>query len=159
MASFDVAVKVVMQEEGGLSNNPLDPGGQTRFGISHKSFPLVDIATLTLQQAEDIIKENYWRFDEVNAQEIATKLLDMAVNLGLGTAIRLLQTALTVLGVPTTTDGCWGPNTLATCNGSHSDQLLIELRTQQQHHYVSLVANNPSLYPFLKGWLRRANQV
>ena len=154
MASFEGAITFVMNNEGGLSNNPNDPGGETKYGISHASFPLVDIQTLTLQQAEDLIKENYWRFDAVQSQNVATKLLDMSVNLGLGQAVRLLQAALKI-----PVDGEIGPVTQATCNGSPELQVITELQTEQQMFYIGLVAKNPTLYPFLRGWIARANRI
>lgn len=159
MATFEGAIAVVMKEEGGLSNNPADPGGLTRYGISHRSYPNVDIATLTLQQAEDIIKANYWRFDGINDQAIATKLLDMAVNLGLSEAVRLLQMALNDLGASLKVDGVFGSQSCSTCNGSNPIAVHRELQTHQQSYYVTLVAQNPSLFPFLHGWLKRANTV
>lgn len=159
MASFEVAIPVIMSEEGGYSHNPADPGGETKYGISHRSYPNVDIATLTLQQAEDIIKANYWRFDDINDQAIATKLLDMSVNLGLSEAVRLLQMALNDLGSHLAVDGVFGLNSYSTCNGSDPVAVHRELQTHQQSYYVTLVAQNPTLFTFLHGWLKRANTV
>lgn len=159
MSKFELSIDTVMRNEGGYSNHPADPGGETKYGISKRSYPNVDIANLTLDGAKAIIKENYWRFDGIDSQAVATKLLDMAVNLGLRSAVRILQTCLMELGKGVVVDGIIGPATIATCNGSDTSQVLIELRTHQQAYYVQLVAQKPSLFPFLKGWLRRANQV
>jgi lysozyme family protein len=159
MSTFEAAYPVVFADEGGLSNNPADPGGLTKFGVSHKAFPNVDIASLTLEEAKQILQTNYWRFDGVTTQAIATKLLDMSVNLGLDRAVQVLQQALNDLGATLSTDGHWGPQTLASCNSLDQTAVHRELQTHQQSYYVSLVAQNPSLFPFLKGWLRRANAV
>jgi lysozyme family protein len=159
MATFEGAIGVVMQKEGGYSHNPHDPGGETKFGISHRAYPNVDITTLTLQDAEAIIKANYWRFDGINDQAIATKLLDMSVNLGLSEAVRLLQMALNDLGSHLAVDGVFGSNSCSTCNGSDPVAVHRELQTHQQSYYVTLVAQNPTLFTFLHGWLHRANTV
>ncbi len=159
MATFEEAIPKVMANEGGLSNNPADPGGETKYGISHASYPNVDIANLTLAGAEAIIKASYWRFDNVDSQEVATKLLDMAVNLGLGRAVYLLQLGLKELGATLMPDGEWGTETLASLNGSSEQDVIRELCTEQQSYYVELVAKRPELYQFLKGWLHRANEV
>ena len=56
-----------------------------------------------LELAAQVLK-CYWSFDGVQEQDIAWKMFDMAVNLGLGTAIKLCQCALGVAA-----DGKWGP--------------------------------------------------
>lgn len=153
MASFDIAITTVLSNEGGYVDNPNDPGGATAFGISANFFPGVDPKTLTKEQAEAILKENYWRFDGLNDQPLATKLFDMAVNLGLGTAVKMAQIAVDI-----TADCIWGPKTEASLNGSSTIDVLTSLRNQQALYYDNLVAKNPHLEVFLKGWLARAAQ-
>jgi len=57
---FDKAIKFVLKWEGGYSNDPNDPGGETNFGISKRSYPELDISKLTLKQAKEIYYQNYW---------------------------------------------------------------------------------------------------
>src|SRR5690606_28008981 len=48
---FRRAVEVVLKHEGGYVNNPSDPGGETKYGISKRSYPELDIANLTQEDA------------------------------------------------------------------------------------------------------------
>ena len=57
---FEYAMKSVLQEEGGYSNNSADPGGETKFGISKRAHPEVDIYNLSVEEAINIYKKEYW---------------------------------------------------------------------------------------------------
>lgn len=153
--SFDIAIAVVLQNEGGYVNNPADPGGETNFGISKRAYPNLDIKHLTMDAAKEIYRHDYWVFQDLNSQAIATKCLDLAVNLGLHGGIKLVQESLLTLGQDVQPDGIWGPKTESTLNGSLDSEVLPEIRTEQSHHYVEWVAQNPARYPELKGLLRR----
>ena len=52
--NFDKSVLILFSWEGGLVNNPKDPGGVTNFGISQRSYPKLNISTLTKDQASEI---------------------------------------------------------------------------------------------------------
>jgi lysozyme family protein len=56
--AWETAIAFVLRMEGGttVENDPHDPGGMTKFGISHKAFPDLDIANLTLEQAKEIYR-------------------------------------------------------------------------------------------------------
>jgi len=154
-ADFNLAIKVVLVNEGGYSINPSDPGGETNYGISKRAYPNVDIKNLTPDAAAEIYRHDYWIFGDLNSQDIATKLLDMAVNMGTSRAVSMCQMALNDIGEHIGVDGKWGPNTESTINGSDANALLPEIRACQSHYYTNLVAQRPELYQFLKGWLRR----
>jgi lysozyme family protein len=89
VAQFEPAVELVLKHEGGLVSNPSDPGGLTNFGISQRSFPDLDIASLTVEQAKEIYAEKYWSFDDIEDQATANCLLDCAVNQGVVVANEL----------------------------------------------------------------------
>jgi lysozyme family protein len=151
MADFNLAIDTVLTNEGGLVDNPSDPGGLTNFGISQRSYPTVDIRNLTRETAAAIYQRDFWHYDAVQLQPMATKIFDMSVNMG-HAAIRILQTCLGV-----TVDGIWGPGTCAAVNAA-GDSLLSDYRLALGRHYQNLVLANPALAQFLKGWLRRAAQ-
>jgi lysozyme family protein len=156
MASFDLAIATVLDHEGGYTFNPADPGGETNFGISKKAYPNLDIKNLTEDQAKEIYRRDYWRYDGIQNQDVATKVFDMAVNMGPPTAHRLLQMALNALGHGVTVDGVFGPQTLSATNGVDPGGLLQELRAQAAVRYADIVLGNPSERTFLLGWMRRA---
>lgn len=88
MSFFLQAFAVVVGEEGGYVNDPKDPGGETKFGISKRAYPNLDIPQLTLAQAQEIYRRDYWNAlgcDELT-WEMALVTFDCAVNQGAGTA-------------------------------------------------------------------------
>jgi lysozyme family protein len=106
--NFDRAFNYVVGAEGVYSDDPTDPGnwtggivdgvGQgefkgTKYGISAKSYPTLDIRNLTLAQAKEIYKRDYWdriRLD-VRPYGAAICLFDCAVNQGVGAALSILD--------------------------------------------------------------------
>ena len=83
---FDSAVEFVINQEGReYENNPNDPGGETKYGISKRSWPSVDIKNLTESQAKDIYRKNYWdalECDKYGDYKLATIVFDSGVNCG-----------------------------------------------------------------------------
>ena len=154
MGDFNISIKVVLANEGGIVENASDPGRLTNFGISQRSYPNVDIRALTPETAADIYRRDYWKFDAVDSQALCTKIFDMYINMG-HTAISILQRCVSV-----TPDGVWGPATCAATNAVDTAMpgLLDEYKTELANHYRNLVLANPALAQFLRGWLRRAAQ-
>jgi len=154
MASFKLAIPRVLNNEGGYVNNPADPGGETKFGISKRQYPDLDIKNLTLESAMEIYRRDYWdEAWEALPQDVATKLLDMAVNMGRETAVKIVQQAAGV-----TADGKFGVATISAIMGKNPARLLNEIRARAAVHYAKLVQSNPKLEGFLLGWMRRAVQ-
>lgn len=97
MASFDLAVALVLAHEGGLTTLSYDPGGTTNFGISQRSHPDLDVTTLTREQAIAIYHDEYWMsWMDVPDQQLANCLLDCAVNCGVSTCYGLYTHARTL---------------------------------------------------------------
>lgn len=148
MTWFDQCFKQLIHSEGGYSNDPKDPGGETKFGISKRSYPDVDIANLTLEQAQDIYQRDYWkraRCDEL-PPAIAFLVFDCAVNSGIGQATRFLQRALGVAD-----DGQIGPMTLAAVNRVDAEALASRFLGQRLDFMTRLTTWDV----FGKGWARR----
>jgi lysozyme family protein len=130
MDNFTRAFGIVVGVEGGYSNDPADPGGETKYGISKRQYPDLDIANLTLDEAQAIYHRDYWTAIAGDALPwpLALCVFDCAVNQGQPTARTLLQQAL---GVPA--DGVLGPATLAAAAAStqwHAARFMM-LRTQR----------------------------
>jgi lysozyme family protein len=103
--TFDEAFDRLIGHEGGYVNNPADPGGETNWGISKRSYPNVDVKHLTRDEAKDIYRRDFWNAaGQGIAPAVAFQVFDCAVNSGIQTAIRLLQRA-----VGAADDGHWGP--------------------------------------------------
>jgi lysozyme family protein len=111
---FQKVFKNVIGIEGGYVNNPKDPGGETKYGISKRSYPTVDIKNLTLDGAQQIYWDDFWsklKCDRMNPQ-LAEFVFDFAVNSGTGTAAKAIQRAVGALP-----DGAIGPRTLELLTG------------------------------------------
>jgi lysozyme family protein len=149
MSNFDEAIGFVLSNEGGLSNDPSDPGGLTNFGISQKQYPALDIRNLTREDAVQIYQDDYWnkfQYGDITSQRVATKLFDSAVNMGPVRAVRLLQLAVNVQA-----DGVLGVQTIAAVNAADESNLMDEFKAQLAKYYCDL--GKPE---FMLGWLRRA---
>ena len=147
MSDFHRAVQIVLEHEGGYSDNRDDPGGETNFGISKRSYPHLDIKNLTKKDAVDIYRRDFWdacRCDDIN-WPLNLYLLDCAVNQGVGAAITILQRTLGVR-----LDGVIGPATLAAANAARAS-IGSDFMAERALAYSRL-----SLFGvFGRGWMRR----
>ena len=134
--------------EGGatITDDPDDPGGLTKWGISQRAHPGVDIRNLTYDQAREIYRADYWlrcRCD-LFPPPLAFALFDSAVNQGPTKAIQLLQRALRVYP-----DGIVGPDTVAAAGGVVGQDLLIEFLSHRA------LAYSDGLQKYRRGWFVR----
>ena len=147
MGDFQRCIELILAEEGGLANHRRDPGGLTQYGISQRSYPDINIATLTRDAAIALYRRDYW--NPVHGDELPAGLdlllLDCAINQGPATAIKLLQEALGV-----TVDGIPGPITLTSARQAMPG-LLGEFCALRAWRYEI----NRHEDAFGKGWFRR----
>lgn len=139
----DELIERTMTLEGGYINDPNDPGGETKYGISKRAHPNLDIKALTKPEAVKIYREEYWNeFVDVNAPpNVRWKIFDMAVNMG-----------------PETARAIWESVRLKAKDWS-TDRILHELSATQMKHYVKIIKRNPVLEKYLSGWTNRAMEV
>ena len=146
MTAFDRALQLVLRHEGGLVDNPKDPGGLTNFGISQRAYPKLDIRNLTAADAAEIYLRDFW--EKIHGDELpkplAVAVFDCAVNVGWPRAILMLQESLGV-----TVDGNIGPQTLAACA---KPEALVWFSAARVRFYVA----NRNYSVFGLGWIRRA---
>lgn len=153
---FERAVEKTLAHEGGYVNDPQDPGGETNFGISKRSYPHVNIAALTREDAIEIYRRDWWdrfNYGRITHEKIAAKTFDFSVNMGPTRAHVLLQRAVIESGGDRIViDGALGPKTFSAVNlHPNPDLLFAKLVLAAVGFYVSL--NNTR---FLAGWIRRA---
>lgn len=145
--NFNLAFDLLIRLEGGITNDPNDNGGLTKYGISQRAFPNLDITALTLEEAKEIYKKNYWdvcRCDELPASfDIA--VFDSAVNQGPTQAIKLLQRAIGVLD-----DGVIGKLTIDACRAAGAAELR-NFMLRRLFHYSQL----EDYKHYKKGWFNR----
>lgn len=137
MNTFTLALNFSLRWEGGekYTNDPVDPGGETKWGISKRAYPDVDIKSLTRTEAELLYKKDYW--DKAGCEKMEPKMaiavFDAAVNCGVGRVRSWLSEK-------TEPDVRW----------------FIQRRIQ---YYLDLVKKKPALNKYIKGWLNRTNDL
>ena len=159
MAEFEPAFSFMLPHEGGYVCDPNDPGGETRYGISQRTHPNLDIGNLSLDDARAIYKQEFWDgvgYDQLTSQLIANKLFDLSVNMGSHEAVQLLQQACCDCAEPVAADGHLGPLTIAAANHAQEAQLLDSFRDRAEQFYRKLADRRPGLAKFLNGWIARA---
>ena len=163
-SSFKKAFKEIIGIEGGYVNNSNDKGGETKFGISKKAYPHLDIKKLTLKDAENIYYNDYWftlKLDYIQDYEIQLELFDTAVNMGRYKASTILQDALNLLNrneknfKDLEVDGVIGTKTILAYNSVDKKILLKVLNGLQFMNYVRICERDKSQEVFFNGWMKR----
>lgn len=148
MSDFARCIEFVLAEEGGTVNDPHDPGGLTKYGISQRSYPDVDILRLTLDDATAIYRRDYW--DKIRGDELPAGIdllvFDSAVNQGVAVASRLLQASLNVH-----VDGAIGPMSIKAACETGPDKLAIDFCARRAFRY----ATSRNIELFGRGWFLR----
>ena len=146
--SFETAFRFTLGHEGGYVNDPRDPGLETKYGISKRSYPAVDIKALTLEQAQAIYKRDYWQQASCERMppKIAVAVFDAAVHHGPKIAIKLLQRALKVAD-----DGEYGRITHGTLQSRDANETLDLLLAQRAIYLTTC----PAWPTYKLGWLKR----
>lgn len=146
--TFEDMFDRLLGHEKGYVDNPADPGGETNWGISKRSYPDVDIKNLSRWAAQSIYRRDFW--DKIGADTlpdgVAFQLFDFAVNSGIETAVRYLQRAIGVAD-----DGHWGPISQAALE-KRSESDLIMLVLAERMDFMTKLTNWPNAS---RGWARR----
>lgn len=158
--TFDQAFDRLIGHEGKFTNDSRDRGnwttgiigkGQlkgTKYGISAMTYPMLDIKNLTLAQAKDIYKRDWW--DALNAKNIDSAIIfqvwDFAINAGMATAKRKLQSAVGVAD-----DGIIGPISLKAVNDADLNDVLMKFNAERLTYYTKL----STWTTYGKGWTNR----
>jgi lysozyme family protein len=167
MADFKPAFLFTLQHEDSTRSGKVtvDAGGRTRFGIAekfHSGLPeefFTGPAENALAEAEKIEEREYWetlRLGEVEDQNVANKLFDMGVDMGVRQGAVYAQRAVNSQGRQLTEDGKIGPKTLAAINAIDPQTFYGLLCQFSAWHYRHIATNNPAQAVNLQGWLKRA---
>ena len=156
---FDWAIEVVLRHEGGYRQSHHNPEDESQFGLSKRLYPTLDIHQLSREQAVEIYRRDWWYaygYSQIKDIMLATKLLDLSVQLGAGTAHRIIQRALRASGFGVVEDGVLGAKTLKAVNQTMPSSLLAALRAEAAGYCRWLAQRCPELEQNLEGWLKRA---
>ena len=151
--------------EGGYSDDPVDKGGKTIYGITSRDYPhqftiIYQLfnegnKALALKAAENFYRKEFWNplYEEIPDSSLAFKVFDLSVNRGKGTAIKLLQRVLFYeFGKTIATDGKFGNITLATIQSVVNWELLY---TKYLEYNEVSYKTLSTFWKFGRGWLNR----
>ncbi len=155
--SFERAVAFTLSQEGGEVNDPADPGGLTKWGISQRAYPALDIAGLTREHATDLYEADYWTKGRCEQLPWPLSLahFDAGVNMGLGLAAKLLQRALGLFPA----DGIIGPETLARVQMIADDPAAVRAVTYRQLLERVFAYRRIGNLTFLRSWIVRVEDL
>jgi len=155
--TFNDIIEKVLKHEGGYVNDPKDLGGETKFGITKRFYPDIDIKNLTKEEAKEIYKNDYWDKNRVESlpEELWYIFFDMCINMGRGTAVKILQRAANSKGRNISVDGGLGPATIGALKGVEVERV----RAYRVKYYSDLVTKRPEQDKFYFGWFRRSMEV
>lgn len=153
---FNTCVKRLIEIEGGYVDHPDDPGGQTKFGISQHAYTGLNIAAITRKEAKQIYHKDYWVACccEDLLPGLDWMVFDTAVNQGVVTAAKILQSVLRV-----TEDGIIGPVTMNALNRIHATYDLAKIIDQYAAKRGVLYGSVQHFGTFGVGWMRRLMRV
>jgi len=169
---FNRFMPTILRNEGGYVNDPDDPGGATKYGVSLRTLKKIgdldfdvdgdgdidvdDIKLLSPEKAEEFYYEYFYQpihIDGLKCDSLALQVFDMAINAGKVTAVKLLQR---VVGAKV--DGVIGPRTIAAAN-TFTDDIGEVFCSNRKQWYRDLVTRKPVFSKFLTGWLRRCDHT
>ena len=182
MKTVNEIASAIVAREGGYVNDPADPGGATKYGVTIGTMKRLkidvnrdgrvdeaDVSALSRPQAETIFIEHYFRRPGIARlpASLHASVFDMYVNAGTN-AVRILQRMVTKMGFPTQDDGAIGPKTVSAVAAAHaaaprhiSDAYGIERR----NYYYALGDTRPASRKFARsrnggkgGWITRAEE-
>lgn len=152
MMNFDTAFDRLIGNEGGYSNDPADPGGETNWGVTvavaRANGYTGSMRDMPRDTAKAIYQAQYWAPISGNnlPATVAFQVFDAAVNHGPKQAVKWLQAA-----AGTVQDGIIGPQTLAAAQRAEPVVLGLLFNSARMFFYTDL----PTWPNFGKGWARR----
>ena len=156
--------EVFKGNEDAVTDYDWDPGGVTKYGISQKANPDVDVPNLTKEEAIDLYYHKYWmplRLNGINSKYVAAEVFDTAVILGPVRAGKILQEAVNLITVPNAlkVDGIVGDLTITEVNKlarRYEASLCVALNLVQGMYFIKAMNSNPKLgVKVAKGWMKR----
>jgi lysozyme family protein len=154
--SFEDSMLFLKRWEGGYVADPDDHGGETKYGISKRSYPYLDIRNLTWKDVKLIYLKDYWKPMKCDEMQypLARAVFDYGVNSGKSRSIKTLQLILNVM-----VDGVIGPKTLAAIHNIDQQSAAETLILNRVEFLIQLTQRRPSDLKYLKGWMFRTHKL
>ncbi|WBU65535.1 holin-associated N-acetylmuramidase [Paracoccus aerodenitrificans] len=182
MKSVDEIAAEIVAREGGYVNDPDDPGGATKYGVTIGTMRRLgldltgdgkvsraDVKALDRDRAERIFKEHYFTHPGIGKipDALQASVFDMYVNAGTN-AVKILQRMITLMGYPARDDGVIGPKTIAALRAAHNAaprHIADAYGIERRNYYYALADHRPASRKYARtrrgakgGWIRRAEE-
>lgn len=163
MSSFETTFNRTIGHEGKFQANPKDRGNWTggkegvgelkgtKWGLAAMTYPHLDIANITLEQAKEIYFNDWWLKLKMDCWPNVMKyqMFDAAFNHGTGRANQFLQFAARVKY-----DGVIGPKTITAVNMTDHNDLVLRFLAKRLRYFTEV----KTWAEFSKGWSLRVAQ-
>ncbi|MFC2967171.1 holin-associated N-acetylmuramidase [Acidimangrovimonas pyrenivorans] len=175
----DIAAEIVARE-GGYVNDPADPGGATKYGVTLATMRRLgidltgdgqvteaDVQRLSRGRATEIFVDHYYKGPHLDALPpvLQPSVFDMYVNAG-ANAVRILQRLVTRMGYACADDGAIGPKTTAAVQAAARaapDHIADAYAIARRNYYFRLADARPASRKYARtraggkgGWITRA---
>lgn len=182
MQTVEHIAREIVAREGGYVNDPDDPGGATKFGVTIHTMrrlgldktgdgrvTIADVKALTRADAEQIFVNHYFRRPGIHLlpEPIQASVFDMYVNAG-GNAVKILQRLLRQVGQQVAVDGALGPQTAKathTAMRAAPERFVDAYGIARRNYYFRLADRRPASRKYARsraggkgGWIRRAEE-
>jgi lysozyme family protein len=158
-------IAAIIRREGGFVDDPDDPGGATKFGITARTLsdwrnrPVTreHVQFLSEAEASEIYRDRYLLrpgIGLVEPEKLRAAVLDAAVQFGPRRAIEMLQRALGVKA-----DGILGPLTREAMKNAGERAGLVRFEAERVRAYGRTITDNPKLAKFAAGWANRCAEM
>ncbi len=163
--AFKTALEFTLKWEAGVGH-PNDLAGVVNRGISQRSYdtyrqrkgkPLQSVLKISDAEVETLYYEDYWLASKADLMclPLAVVHFDTAVNFSVRSSIKFLQEALGGLAV----DGKFGSQTAAALHKKNTLETAKRYCQDRRDYRYQRVKENPTQQQFLKGWLRRDDDL
>ncbi len=182
MRSVSEIADAILAREGGYVNDPDDPGGATKYGVTVHTMRRLgldldgdgdvdarDVQRLSLAQAKDIFIKHYFHDPGISGLPPAlhASVFDMQVNAGTH-AVKILQRLLRRMGFEIAVDGRIGPKTRAAARAAAKvapDHIADAYGIARRNYYYALADRRRASRKYARrrdggkgGWIRRAEE-
>lgn len=164
--TLDAILDELMTREGGFVDDPVDPGGATKYGITAGTLgnwrgwtrpaTRAEVEALTRVEAKAIYIARYIEqpgFTPENIPDLKLRvaLIDDGVNAGPTQAVKRLQRVVGALP-----DGVLGPKTIEVLKVHSPEWVRVQVVKARCVHYAEIVRSRPTQSRFIVGWISRA---
>jgi len=161
---FAMAARFTLSEriEGGYVDDPDDRGRETKYGISKRSYPNVDIKNLTKKDAIEIYKRDYWDVNRTGEMPVTVGivLFDSSVLFGPSRPSKWLQTACNLSRYgDIAVDGVIGPKTISAAMLASEASIVENMIAIRIKAHTDDVKENRKQIKFLRGWMNRISEL